>query len=47
MEANNNQKTLFLLGGYTDRSLMAHFPKGSDGSGIYSTLFDPQTKKFT
>ena len=34
-------KTLFLLGGYTDKSVLAHNPAGGEGIGLYSVLFDP------
>ena len=38
-------KTLFLLGGYTDKSVLAHAPAGGEGDGIYSVLFDPEVGK--
>jgi len=38
-------KTLFLLGGYTDKSVLAHNPAGGEGEGIYSVLFDPEDGK--
>lgn len=38
-------KTLFLLGGYTDKSVLAHNPAGGEGEGIYSVLFDPEVGK--
>ena len=36
------EKTLFLLGGYTDKSVLAHAPAGGEGEGLYSVLFDPE-----
>lgn len=39
------QKTLFLLGGYTDKSVLAHNPAGGEGEGLYSVLFDPEADK--
>ena len=36
------EKTLFLLGGYTDKSVLAHAPAGEEGEGLYSFLFDPE-----
>ena len=42
-----NKKTLFLLGGYTNKQLMAHFPKGTEGDGIYLVVFDSYLKKFS
>ena len=36
------EKTLFLLGGYTDKSVLAHAPAGGEGDGVYSVLFDPE-----
>ena len=36
------EKTLFLLGGYTDKSVLAHAPAGGEGDGLYSVLFDPE-----
>jgi len=41
------EKTLFLLGGYTDKSVLAHCPDGSEGRGVYSILFDPEQGKLT
>ena len=38
-------KTLFLLGGYTDKSVLAHAPAGGEGEGVYSVLFDPENGK--
>jgi len=38
-------KTLFLLGGYTDKSVLAHNPAGGEGDGVYSVLFDPMLGK--
>merc|ERR1711981_255534 len=38
-------KTLFLLGGYTDKSVLAHAPAGGEGEGVYSVLFDPEHGK--
>jgi len=40
-------KTLFLLGGYTDKSRLAHRPEGGEGDGLYSVLFDPNHGKMT
>jgi len=40
-------KTLFLLGGYTDKSVLAHCPKGGEGHGFYSVCFDPEEEKLT
>ena len=40
-------KTLFLLGGYTDKSVLAHSPAGGEGKGVYSVLFDPEQQKLT
>jgi len=41
------EKTLFLLGGYTDKSVLAHCPDGKEGRGVYSLLFDPVQEKLT
>ncbi|XP_023343292.1 uncharacterized protein LOC111712796 [Eurytemora carolleeae] len=38
-------KTLFLLGGYTDKSVLAHNPGGEEGEGFYSVIFDPELGK--
>ena len=38
-------KTLFLLGGYTDKSVLAHNPGGGEGEGLYSVIFDPELGK--
>ena len=38
---SRKEKTLFLLGGYTDKSVLAHAPDGGEGEGLYSVLFDP------
>jgi len=40
------EQTLFLLGGYTDKSVLAHAPQGGEGSGFYSVIFDPEVAKF-
>ena len=40
------EQTLFLLGGYTDKSVLAHAPQGGEGSGFYSVIFDPEAAKF-
>ena len=40
------EKTLFLMGSYTDKSVLAHAPAGSEGDGFYSVIFDPDTEKF-
>jgi len=40
------EKSLFLMGGYTDKSVLAHNPKGSHGEGFYSVVFDPEDGKF-
>jgi len=37
---------LFLLGGYTDKSVLAHSPAGGEGQGFYSVIFDPETAQF-
>jgi len=39
---SRREKTLFLLGGYTDKSVLAHAPAGGEGEGLYSVLFDPE-----
>jgi len=39
------EKTLFLLGGYTDKSVLAHNPAGGEGDGVYSVLFDPEAEQ--
>ena len=36
------EPTLFLLGGYTDKSVLAHAPAGTEGEGVYSVLLDPE-----
>ena len=36
---------MFLLGGYTDKSVLAHNPAGGEGDGVYTVLFDPDTGK--
>ena len=36
------EKTMFLMGGYTDKSVLAHVPKGGEGDGFYTVLFDPE-----
>ena len=43
--ASSLDKTLFLLGGYTDKSVLAHAPAGAEGKGLYSVLFDPEEGK--
>jgi len=40
------EQTLFLLGGYTDKSVLAHAPQGGEGKGFYSVIFDPEAGKF-
>ena len=40
------EQTLFLLGGYTDKSVLAHAPQGGEGEGFYSVIFDPENGKF-
>ena len=40
------EETLFLLGGYTDKSVLAHSPAGGEGQGFYSVIFDPETAEF-
>ena len=40
------EETLFLLGGYTDKSVLAHSPAGGEGRGFYSVIFDPETAQF-
>merc|ERR1712121_183420 len=35
------------MGGYTDKSVLAHNPKGSHGEGFYSVVFDPEDGKST
>ena len=37
----------FFAGGYTNKQLMAHFPKGTEGDGIYLVVFDSYLKKFS
>ena len=37
---------MFLLGGYTDKSVLAHSPAGGEGRGFYSVIFDPETAQF-
>ena len=34
------------MGGYTNKSVLAHAPKGSHGEGFYSVVFDPEDGKF-
>lgn len=41
------EQTLFLLGGYTDKSVLAHAPAGGEGDGFYSVIFDPESAQFT
>jgi len=43
----DDEKTLFLLGGYTDKSVLAHAPAGGEGDGVYSVMLDPATGKLT
>ena len=40
------EQTLFLLGGYTDKSVLAHSPQGGEGKGFYSVIFNPEAGKF-
>ena len=40
------EETLFLLGGYTDKSVLAHSPAGGEGEGFYSVIFDPEKAEF-
>jgi len=42
LPAPAREKTLFLLGGYTDKSVLAHAPAGGEGDGFYSVMFDPE-----
>ena len=42
LPAPAREKTLFLLGGYTDKSVLAHAPAGGEGAGFYSVMFDPE-----
>ena len=37
-----SEKTMFLMGGYTDKSVLAHAPKGGEGEGFYTVVFDPE-----
>ena len=46
-ESRREPRTLFLLGGYTDKSVLAHNPAGGEGDGLYSVLFDPDLGKIT
>ena len=35
-----------MLGGYTDKSVLAHSPAGGEGQGFYSVIFDPDKAQF-
>ena len=37
----NHVRTLLLLGGYTNKSALAHNPEGGEGHGFYSVVFSP------
>jgi len=45
LPSQRKEKTLFILGGYTDKSVLAHAPEGGEGCGLYSVLFDPESGK--
>ena len=40
------EQTLFLLGGYTCKDVLAHSPAGGEGDGFYSVIFDPENCQF-
>ena len=40
------EQTLFLLGGYTCKEVLAHSPAGGEGDGFYSVIFDPENYQF-
>ena len=40
------EPTLFLMGGYTCKDVLAHSPEGAEGDGFYSVIFDPENGQF-
>ena len=37
---------ILVCSGYTDKSVLAHAPAGSEGDGVYTVEFDPELAKF-